>query len=63
MQQLLVPDYVAGFRLGQVYLQKHYVIRIVHVCNCLCGVPSASFLCQLETIFFHFINRRSKHVV
>ena len=39
------------------------VIGVVGVGNCLCGVPSASFLCQLEAVFFDFINRCSKHVV
>ena len=29
----------------------------------LCRVSSASFLCQLKTVIFHFINRNSKHVV
>ena len=27
------------------------------------GVSAASFLCQLEAVFFDFINRCSKHVV
>ena len=27
-----------------------------------CGVPSTSFLCQLEAVFFDFINRCSAHV-
>ena len=39
------------------------VIGVVGVGNCFCGVPPASFLCQLETVFFDFINRCSKHVV
>ncbi len=38
------------------------VIGVVGVGNCFCGVPSASFLCQLEAVFFDFINRCSKHV-
>ena len=46
-----------------VFFHKCYVISIVHVHNCLCRVSSASFLCQFETIIFHFINRHSKHVV
>ena len=29
---------------------KSSVIGVVCVRNCLCGVPSASFLCQLETV-------------
>ena len=33
------------------------VIGVVGVGNCFCGVPSASFLCQLETVFFDFIDR------
>ena len=40
--QMLVPDYVAGIRLGRCIFQKHYVIGVVHVHNCLCGVSSAS---------------------
>ena len=39
------------------------VIGVVGVGNCFCGVPSASFLCQLEAVFFDFIDRCSKHVV
>ena len=42
---------------------KCYVIGVVRVHESLCGVPSASFLCYLETVFFHFINRCFKHVV
>ena len=61
--QLLVPDYVAEFQLGRVYLEKRHVIDVVCVRNCMDGVSSASFPSQLETAVFHFINRRSKHVV
>ena len=43
--------------------QKRYVIGVVGVGNCFCGVPSASFLSQFETDFFDFINRCSKHLV
>ena len=39
------------------------VIDVVCVHNCSCGVSSASFLCQLETVFFHQVNKRSKLVV
>ena len=39
-----------------------YVIGVVHVRICLCGL-FYTFLFQLETVIFHFINRRSKHVV
>ena len=38
------------------------VIGVVGVGNCFCRVPSASFLCQVETVFFDFINRCSKRV-
>ena len=40
-----------------------YAISVVGVGNCFCGVPSASFLCQLEAVFFDFINWCSKHIV
>ena len=43
--------------------QNRYVIGVVGVGNCFCGLTSASFLCQLETVFFVFIDRCSKHVV
>ena len=49
--------------LGVFARQNHYVIGVVGVGNCFCGVPSASFLCQLEAVFFDFINQCSKHVV
>ncbi len=39
--------------------QYRYVIGVVGVCNCFCGVPSASFVCQLEAVFSDFINRCS----
>ena len=39
-----------GFDLGGCICQKHYVIGVVGVGNCFCEVPSASFLCQLETV-------------
>ena len=38
--------------------QYRYVISVVGVSNCFCGVPSASFLCQLEAVFFDFINKK-----
>ena len=40
-----------------------FVIGIVHIRNCWCGVSSACFLCQLETVIFHYINRRYQQVV
>ena len=43
--------------------QYRYVIGVFGVGNCFCGVPSASFLCQLKTVFSDFINQCSKHVV
>ena len=52
-----------GFGLGGCIYQKRYVIGVVGVSNCFCGVLSASFLCQLESVLFDFINRCSKHVV
>ena len=59
-QQQLVPDHTAGFQLGRCICQKCYVISVVSVHNCLCGVSSASFLCQLETFIFHYFYRRSQ---
>ena len=52
-----------GFGLSGCDCQKRYVIGIVCVRNCLYGVSPAFFLCQLETVIFHFIKRRSKHIV
>ena len=52
-----------GFGLGECICQNCYVIGVFSVNNCFCGVPSASFLCQLETVLFDFIDRCSKHVV
>ena len=37
--------------------------RRSRVVNCFCGVPSASFLCQLEAVLSDFVNRCSKYVV
>ena len=60
--ELLVPDYVAGFRLWRVYLPEA-------PCHRRSPRPSLfvrgilQLLCQLETVVFHFINRRSKHGV
>ena len=45
--------------LGWIY-QKHYIISVVCVRDCLCRVSSASFLYLLEAIFFHYIDRLSK---
>ena len=47
----LVPDYVVVFQLGWVCCQNRYVIGVVGVGNCFWGIPSASFLCQLEAVF------------
>ena len=52
-----------SFGLGGCIFQNRYIIGVVGVDNCFCGVPVASFLCQLETVFFDFIDRCSKHVV
>ena len=38
-------------------------VCVVGVGNCFSGVPSASFLCQLEAVFSDFIDRYTKHVV
>ena len=46
-----------------VFAGHAYVIGVVGVGNCFCGVPSASFLCQLEAVFSDFVDRSSKHVV
>ena len=43
-QQLLVPEFVAGFLLGAGYIcQKHYVIGVVRIRNCLFGGISSFF--------------------
>ena len=47
MQQCLV--------LVRCICQNRYVIGVVGVGNCFGGVPSASFLCQLEAVFSDFI--------
>ena len=52
-----------GFGLGGCICQNCYVIGVIRVRNCLCWVSFAFLLCQLETVVFHFINRRSKYVV
>ena len=57
----IVPDYAVSFGLGGCVCQKRYIISVVGVGNSFYWVPSASFLCQLEIVFFHFINRCSKH--
>ena len=47
-----VPNYVVGFRLGWVYSPVSLCHNgVVGVGNCFCGVPSASFLSQLEAVF------------
>ena len=51
-----------GFGKGGCICQNRYVISAVGVGNCFCWVPSAPFLCQLEAVFFDFIDRCSKHV-
>ena len=43
--------------------QYRYVIGVVGVGNCCCGVPSASFLRQLDAILSDFVDRCSKYVV
>ena len=53
--QWLAPVWAGAFA-------RSAVIGLVGISNCFCGVPSASFLCQLETVFFDFINWYSKHV-
>ena len=39
------------------------IAYVIGVSNCFCGVPSASFLCQLEAVLSDFVNRCSKYVV
>ena len=58
-----VIKYFAGFGLVRCICQYRYVIGVVGVGNCCCGVPSASFLRQFEAILFDFVNRCSKYVV
>ena len=53
----------SSFGLVGCICQYRYVIGVVGVGNSFCGVPSVSFLCQLEAVFSDFINRCSKHVV
>ena len=43
--------------------QKRYVISVNLVRNCFCGISSDSFLYQIETVVFLFINRRFNYVV
>ena len=54
----LFQTMLQGFGLGGCICQKRYVIGVVRVCNCLCGVPYVSFLSQLVTVMFHYIIRR-----
>ena len=62
--QLPIPDHAAGFRLGRLCIcKKGYVISVVCVCSCFCGVYFVSLLCQHESGIFHYIYRLSKHVV
>ena len=42
-----------GFSLGGCICYKRYVISVVCIHYSLCGVSSASFLCQSEAVFFH----------
>ena len=51
------------FGLVRCICQYRYVIGVVGVGNCCCGVSSASFLRQFEAILFDFVNRCSKYVV
>ena len=50
------------FGLVRCICQYRYVIGVVGVGNCCCGVSSASFLRQFEAILFDFVNRCSKYV-
>ena len=52
-----------GLGLSGWICQNRYVIGVVFLGNCFCGVPSACFLCRPETVFFDYIERYSKHVV
>ena len=52
-----------SFGLVRCICQYRYVIGVVGVGNCCCGVSSASFLRQFEAILFDFVNRCSKYVV
>ena len=40
------------FSLSECICQKRYIISVVHFRNCLCGVSSASCLCQCKDLFF-----------
>ena len=51
------------FGLVRCICQYRYVIGVVGVGNCCCGISSASFLRQFEAILFDFVNRCSKYVV
>ena len=45
------------FGLVRCICQYRYVIGVVGVGDCCCGVSSASFLRQFEAILFDFVNR------
>ena len=51
------------FGLVRCICQYRYVIGVVGIGDCCCGVSSASFLRQFEAILFDFVNRCSKYVV
>ena len=56
----LVPNYAVVFRLGWCICQYRYIIGVVGVGNCFCGVSSVSFLSQLKAVFSDFINRMKR---
>ena len=56
-------NYTTGTSLVVCVCQNRYVIGVVDVGNCFRWISSASFLCQLEAVFFDLINRFSKHIV
>ena len=49
------------FGLVRCICQYRYVIGVVGVGNCCCGVSSASFLLQFEAILFDFVNRKNQN--
>ena len=50
-----VSDWVGVFARSTVF-------GVIRVHNCLSGVSYASFLCQLETVIFYFINICPKYI-
>ena len=50
--QLLVPDYVEGFGLGESICQKHYVIGVAPTVIVCAGYPLLLFFASLKPFSF-----------